>query len=83
VLAVDVGVADDLGDVAALNVPMRIGVWALLPFDVHLHPWCPIHHPAVAQTVGAQRSLRQLIPTKINVFGARSELIIEYHVVKL
>ena len=75
VLAVDARVALDLGDVAALDVPVRIGVRRHLPLQVQLDPLDAVDRADVLRRATAQRPGGQLVPAQVDILGAGAEFV--------
>jgi len=82
VLVVDARITLDLSDVAALDVPTRVGMRSHLPFQVRLHLGHTVDHALVLDVVAAERALRHLVPTQVDVLGARAELVAELDLVE-
>src|SRR5271156_1585589 len=75
VLVVDARVALYLSDVAALDVPARIGVRRHLPLQMRLDSWHAVDHALVLDVVASERALRHRVPTQVDVLGTRAEFV--------
>ncbi len=83
VLALDPRVALDLGDVAALDVPVRIGVRGHLPLEVHLDAGHAGDDADVLEVAATERALGQVVPAEVDVLRAGAELGLEADLVEL
>ena len=83
VLVVDLRVALDLGDVAALDLPAGVGVRRHLPLQVGLHARYAVDQALVLHVAAAEGPLGQLVPAQVDVLGAGAQLVGEDHLVEL
>ena len=77
VFVVDVGVPDDLGDVAALDVPVRVCVRGHLPLQVSLDPGYAGNQALVADIARAERTLGQSLAILERELGATDLELLE------